>query len=128
MRSLRMIGKDDLARATYAEAVRLARGDVEAAPLAPLAHIRLALWCARAREHECALREGKLAVEMQPENAHTLFRMAVVYSVLGTEDKALDVLEKAVRFGLSRAEIENDPDLEPLRALPRYREIVELTS
>ena len=41
---------------------------------------------------------------------------------------ALDWLEKAVKLGLSRTEIENDPDLPALGQDPRYRKILELAS
>ena len=125
---MRMLGKQAEAREKYLEAVQLARARLEVTPLDANARALLALWCARAGDAESALREGTRAAEMQSENADVLFRNAAIRCILGRDEDALDWLEKATKFGLRKAEIENDPDLSRLRSHPRYRRIIELAS
>jgi hypothetical protein len=65
---------------------------------------------------------------MQPDNAEIAFRAGIILTLAGRENEALDWLEKAVRLGLSRTQLEKDPDLSPLRAHPRFQRILELAS
>jgi tetratricopeptide (TPR) repeat protein len=123
--ALKVMGEPE-ARTAYLEAVRLSRQRVAEAPLDPTAHMRAGLYCARAGDQECALLEGRHAAQMQPRNAEILFRAAIIFCLSGRDQEALDYLEKAVRMGLSRAQIENDPDLTALRGHPRYRRILDL--
>ena len=115
-------------RAAYLEAVALARESVAVRSRDPFARMSLGLYCARAGEADCALREGRLAVQMQPQSSEIAFRFAISLCLVGQEDDALDWLEKAVKLGLSRSQIENDPDLQILRRRPRYERILELAS
>jgi serine/threonine-protein kinase len=124
--ALRMLKRDDEALDAYQRAVRCAREKKTLTPQDPGAHMTLGLYCARAGEESCALDEGSQAEAMQPENLDVVFTNAVILSILGRPEPALDKLEKAVRLGLTRARIENDPDLIRLRDLPRYRRILEL--
>jgi hypothetical protein len=48
--------------------------------------------------------------------------------VLGRDDEAVDWLERAVRLGLGKAAILNDPDLTRLRGQPRFERVLELAS
>ncbi len=125
--ALKMLG-DPKSRDAYREAVRLAREKVAASPNDPGSRELLGLYCAKARENECAINEGSLAATMQPENAEILLSNAVIRCLLGRQDEALDWLERAVKLGLSRAMIQIEPDLAPLHDHPRYRRILELAS
>jgi tetratricopeptide (TPR) repeat protein len=115
-------------RALYEAAVRLARERVELTPNDPYAHISLGLYCARAGNEDCAIREGTVAAEMQPQDAVITFKAAIIFTVLGRQRVALDWLERAVKLGVSKAEIENDPDLGDLAVDPRYQRILDLAS
>ena len=54
--------------------------------------------------------------------------IALRYVDAGDYSRALDWLEKAVKLGISRAQIDNDPDLPRLQGRERYRSIVKLAS
>jgi hypothetical protein len=62
---------------------------------------------------------------MRPDSAGMALTNAIIGALLKRPDEALDWLEKSVRLGLGRAQIENEPALAPLRDLPRYRGILE---
>ena len=67
------------------------------------------------------------ALKLDPENPAILYNVACVYSQMGDLDKALDILENLARTGFGYAEwIEKDPDLEPVRDHPRYRDFKSL--
>ena len=124
--ALVMLGKDDELRTVYSQASELARSEAASRPNDPVARMHVGIFCARAGDVKCALEEVTQAEAMQPENAHILFRSACVYAILNRLDTAVDRLETAVKFGLKKAEIENDPDLRVLHDNPRYKRILEL--
>lgn len=75
---------------------------------------------------EGARRNLEIALRLQPDDFGTLYNAACTYTCLGDTENALDMLDRAVSVGHGFREwIEHDPDLDPLRALPRYREIME---
>ncbi len=53
-----------------------------------------------------------------------VFNLACVCAIHGLVDEALGYLAQASEGGYSLAEIESDPELAPVRALPRYRAIL----
>ena len=126
--ALQMLQREDEAHGAYLRAVEDARLEAERVPTDPRAHIMLGLYCARARDKECAIREGHRAARMQPERTDILFRNAVIHCIFGEVDEALNWLEKAVKLGLTKSEVQNDPDLIRLHGLPRYQKILELAS
>ncbi len=126
--ALTMLGKQDEARQAYLEAVALARKDVETTPRDGNARMTLGMYCARAGDLPCALEQDEWAVRTQAESADVDFQHAVIQCLAGRPDAALDWLEKAVKLGLKKALIENDPVLPSLASNPRYRRILDLTS
>jgi len=126
--ALAMLKQDNDAHAAYLKAAEDARIEAERVPNDPRAHSMLGLYCARARDKACALLEASRAAGMQPGSSDILFRNAVIHSIFGDVDGALDWLEKSVKLGLSKSEIQGDPDLVPLHDNPRYRKILELAS
>ena len=61
------------------------------------------------------------ALALEPGNVGTLYNAACAFSQLGKLDRALDYLESALRKGFAHREwMENDGDLDPLRAHPRF--------
>jgi len=72
-----------------------------------------------------ARRNIEAALRLQPEDFGTLYNAACTYTCLGENDRALDLLERAVAAGQGFREwIERDPDLAALHSLPRFREIL----
>ena len=126
--ALLMLERGDEARQVYATAEGLARQRVLQAPLDPDANKDLALYCAKAGHADCALERGRMLLELQPENAVSMKVNAVIRCLLGQDDEALDLLEQAVRLGLTRAEIEGAPEFRALAGQARYKSILELAS
>ena len=124
--ALAELNKNDERRAVYALASELAREEAKSKPNDAEARLRLGVLCARAHDVECALDASLLAEGIQPGNSQILFRSATIHAILKRTEAALDRLEDAVKFGLKRSEIENDPDLRFLHDQPRYSRIVAL--
>ena len=80
---------------------------------------------ATAKQKEAARRNLEAALRLQPDDFGTLYNAACTYTHMGENERALDLLGRALATGGGFREwIENDSDLAPLRALPRYREIL----
>jgi len=126
--ALTMLKRSNDAHAAYLEAAEDARIEAERVPTDPRAHSMLGLYCARARDKTCALQEANRAAAMQPGSLDILFRNAIIYSIFGDVDGALSWLEKSVKLGLSKTQMQSDPDLVPLHNDPRYLKIFDLAS
>jgi|GEM_PF-133211 len=84
-----------------------------------------ALALARAGKSDDARREIKRAIKYEPEWEDIAYHAACAYALIGDTDLALQWLETAVERGhqeLWWAHV--DPDLDPLRELPRFKEIM----
>ncbi|HSB20193.1 MAG TPA: protein kinase [Anaeromyxobacteraceae bacterium] len=76
-------------------------------------------------ERERGLERVGQALELYPEEFTTLYNAACAYCLAGERDRAFDALDRAVATGRGfRKWIEQDPDLAPLRADPRFQEIL----
>jgi len=65
------------------------------------------------------------AVALRPTDYAVLYNAACGHAMAGELDTALDLLDRAVGTGKGfRAWIEHDPDLDPLRGLPRFQQIL----
>jgi len=65
------------------------------------------------------------AVSLRPTDYAVLYNAACGHAMAGDLETALDLLDRAVGTGKGfRAWIENDPDLDPLHALPRFQQIL----
>ena len=126
--ALALLGNPAEAKTAYETAVRLGRDRMEASPMNPATHSDLAGWCAKAGDLACASSEAARALAIQPQDVHVLFANALVRCVQGRDDDALDLLDRAVRLGLGRAEVMNDPVFVRFRENPRFKKILELAS
>ena len=86
-------------------------------------HQRAANAAYEAGDYEEFTRSMERAYELNPASFPTRYNLACGYARTGRADAALDLLEQLtlaqVDFGMAR-----DPDLESLRELPRFRELV----
>lgn len=65
------------------------------------------------------------ALTIRPTDFAVLYNAACSFALVGDSDRALDLLDRAVGTGRGfRAWIEHDPDLDSLRDLPRFKEIL----
>lgn len=63
---------------------------------------------------------------IDPEEATILYNAACTYALLGETDRAIDLLEKAIRNGYGHKEwIDNDPDFASLRDHPRFQALMQ---
>ena len=122
--ALFMLRRSEEARGAYEKGMALARKDVEERPLDPASRNQLAKYCAKAGHPDCALEEARRAAELQPDNPDIEFTNALVRAVTGKHDEALDWLEKGVKHGLGRAQIEYEPFFAPLRGSARYQALL----
>jgi tetratricopeptide (TPR) repeat protein len=84
-----------------------------------------ALAAARLGESERAKAEIEYAIRLDPEDAEVAYKAACAYSLIADTQEALQWLQTAVERGhrgLWWARV--DPDLDPLREEPRFREIM----
>ena len=72
-------------------------------------------------ETKRAFEWAERAIELNPTDPATRYNTACFYAQQGSFERSLDCLEGSV---ISRKWTENDPDLDPLRDHPRYREII----
>lgn len=68
------------------------------------------------------------ALAIDPEDNSARYNAAVVYSVLGDSDRAIDILEILFREGDIDAKIwfKHDSYFDPIRSHPRYQKLLEL--
>jgi len=65
------------------------------------------------------------ALQMRPDDFATLYNVACYYSLAGACERALDLLERAIRLGGGYYDwIMHDDDLAALRELPRFRQLL----
>ena len=73
-----------------------------------------------------ALKLFKHAVEIQPENVKLYYNIACIYSIQNQNDLSIEWLKKAVAKGYDNWDmLMNDKDLENIRHLPGYKELVK---
>ncbi len=80
---------------------------------------------ARLGDIEGGRRNTEAALRLQPDDFGTLYNAACTYTRMGENERALDLLERAVATGSGfRDWLERDSDLDGLRGLPRFRSIL----
>jgi len=84
-----------------------------------------AVQAALAGDAQRAVTYGERAMVARPDDFSTAYNVCCAYAVLGDLDRALELLDRAVRYGRGNLGwIENDPDLDNLRGDPRFDVIV----
>ncbi|MHB8839661.1 MAG: TPR end-of-group domain-containing protein, partial [Gemmatimonadaceae bacterium] len=74
---------------------------------------------------EDGLEWARRALEIDPEDAGVRYNVACLHALEGRTDEALDCLDACVRLGFGNVEwIGRDPDMAPLRGLPRFEALV----
>ncbi len=63
--------------------------------------------------------------EMRPTDPLIVYNLACSLSLVNKQDEALDRLEQAITLGYNdRKHLKDDPDLENIRELPRFEELL----
>lgn len=80
---------------------------------------------ARSGDYESALALDRRLVERCPRDPVVLYNFACSLSMTGQASAAIDILERAIARGYSDfAHIEADADLDPVRDLPGFHELM----
>lgn len=78
-----------------------------------------------AGRHAEALASDRKLVEVDPVDPAAWYNLACSLSLTGQSEEALDTLEHALDLGFDDgALMERDKDLDPLRELPRFRQLL----
>ena len=89
------------------------------------ARLHLALLHARLGSHEKARGQVERAMEVAPKDGYTCFHAACVFAVTGDFTDAIDLLIRARDRGFYiQSELRNNTDLDILRGLPEFRELL----
>lgn len=124
--ALRMQVESARADSAYTESLRLAKSLLASAPDDIASRNQVTLMYARLRDTADAFAENTNILQHDPNQVDALFNRAVICAVLGKDDEAVDWLAKAVKLGLGKAQIANDPDLVRLQGQPRFDKLVAL--
>jgi serine/threonine-protein kinase len=117
-------GRADKSSSAYTTAIRLANEELASHAHNMDARIHLALYLAKSGNKNDALREVSVVDNAQQNDAEELFLSAVVHEISGERDRALAMLSGAVKAGYGLGEIEHEPELQSLRADPRYHALI----
>jgi len=126
--TLLVLGREQRATEAYAQAASAARARTDREGISPDALSAEALYCAKAKDAECAISQAAAALELQPDNPKIMLTSAAVNCILGNDAESLEWLDRAVKLGLSKAEIELVPEFTRLHEDSRYKRILELAS
>jgi serine/threonine protein kinase/tetratricopeptide (TPR) repeat protein len=119
---LKALGRRAEAEATLRRGLQVAERYVELNPDDARALYLGAGALAQLGQGARALEWTKRAFSIDPEDSGVLYNVACSYALLGQIDDAIACLEKAVQNGFGHREwLENDSDLNALRADPRFQ-------
>ena len=110
----------------YALAIAEFQKILEDSPFHFQANYRIAFAYLLSQQHKRSIHHFEVAHRIQPNDALTLYNLGCAYALDGQVDKALDMLEAAVKAGFyDVAHLEKDPDFDSLRANERYQRLVD---
>lgn len=121
---LRWAGDRDRSRSTYETALSLAYKELQVNPRDATTLAMVALYQAKRGDDARARDFIRRAREIDSRNSALLYYEAVVHTLGGRQDAALDSLEKALAGGYSAREATEDPELQPLAASRRFADLV----
>lgn len=118
----RSLGHEDKAVEAERRGVALAERHLEDYPDNARAYFLAssALWNLGRREDAYAWNDRAIAID--PEDPSTRYNIACFYAQVGEIDRAFELLENSIT---SRSWAENDPELKPLHADPRFKALME---
>ncbi len=120
------IGDNEQSRATLGRSIEMARRYLSQHPDDARARIFHAIELAEIGKVEEAKTQGKIALELSPNDTLMLYNSACFYARLGEPKTAIDCLRKAVVGGYGMFEwMKRDSDLDSLRSDPEFIELLK---
>ena len=120
----RWSGHADKAAAAYDKAISLAFQQLQINPRSASAMGDLALYYAKRGAAQNALQYIKQARAINPEDVYLVYSEAQVKTLVGKPEDALKPLRLALERGYPAQEAWNDPELQKLRAMPQFSQLV----
>jgi adenylate cyclase len=119
---LRRVGRNEESRDADERALRSLRKHLELNPDDARAYVLGAGSLARLEESEQARQWCERAMSLAPDDDAILYNAACALAALGEDERALDVLQRAIEAGLAGGDwVARDPDWERLRDHPRFQ-------
>jgi eukaryotic-like serine/threonine-protein kinase len=109
----------------YRRAIELANQAVAVNPRDAPALSAIALYRVKVGEIGAARAAMNRALQAASGDHSVVFAAAIVYAITGETEQSLSYLAEALRGGYSRNEIAGEPELQKLRDLPQYRELMK---
>jgi adenylate cyclase len=79
----------------------------------------------RLGQRDQALERARRASTIDPEDSAVLYNVGCVYALAGSDEEALDHLDKAIQDGFGHRDwLENDSDLDSIRDQPRFQALL----
>src|SRR5882672_6245844 len=123
---LKGLGRPAEAEAAQREGLRVAERHLELNPDDARALYLGAGALVQIGQRERALEWTRRALAIDSEDSGVLYNVACAYCTLGMVDDAMAAIEKSVQNGFGHKEwLENDSDLNPLRANPRFTALLK---
>jgi tetratricopeptide (TPR) repeat protein/TolB-like protein len=120
----RWAGQKDKANATYDKAISLAYKELEVNPRDADAFQRLALYYAKKGDTTQAWQYIQKASAIDPHDFYLFYCEAVVQTLAGHPDKALEALREAFHNGFSPDQARDDPELQTLQRGPEFAKLI----
>ena len=120
------VGRPEDARASRRRGIELAEARLELHPDDSRALYMGANGLVAVGEKERGLEWARRARALAPDDSMLLYNLGCIYSLAGEIDEAMSCLEKSIGDGrmTQKGWYEHDSNLDPLRGLPRFQELL----
>ena len=109
------------ASAARERTIELLESGVKLDPQNAGAQAKLSALYAKNGAREKAVEKINIALALSPDNQYVLSQIADAYELLGDRAQAIQTLQHALKSGLSRASLREDPEIQDLIRDPRFK-------
>jgi serine/threonine-protein kinase len=109
------------ADAARASAIKLLESQIRINPENSDAQATLAALLAKAGARDKSLNGVHISLALSPDSGYVLGQVADAYELLGDRKNAIAYLRKAMAHGLSRLQVKEDPEIQPVLQDPHFK-------